>query len=490
MQNNRNGGRVSALPPEPPRRGRGDYDDRYYDDRYYENDRRSRGDDRYDDRYDSRDSRYDDRYDDRRDDQSGRESFGEATGDKRRRLIRAHRVLVSVLLTVMILFNAGYALFSSMFNKMTIVDQPQQTEFVPTEEQLAEVIDELGDVSESDFQMPEGTIMSDKDVEIVLVVGCDLRPDVDGGKGRSDTLILAFIDRVHKKIKLASIMRDLWAPMAGVKGSNKINYAYYLDTAWGNTDIHITRNTIQNCFGIQIDHFVCVNFQAFRYAIEGMGGMDVKLTADEAKYFTEENKWLQPRYKGHTEAGIYNLNGVESLVYCRMRYVGEGDFDRTRRQQYFIGLVLDRIKNDVTIPMMIDIFNRVLPYISTDFTEGQMLGYIAEAPSIAKYEMVSLTFPMAGAYRMGWATLGGTNVSVLLTNYEFLAKAMNAFIYEDDMTYVDGAKASGVHIPTLLTSSFTTTTEFIEQPTDPPAENPPETPPETQPDPPAETPAG
>ena len=448
MQNDRrNGNRVSALPyEEPPRR---------------QPERREPQGERRDPQGEKRDPHGE-----------KRDPYAAGAG-QRTKLLKAHRTVIVVLLVVMILLNTIYAAFSSIYNMMTIVDNNQGGDHEITDEMLAQISGEMGSVSDSDFQMPAGTVMSDKDVEVILVVGCDARPNQTEA-GRSDTMILAFVDRVNKKIKLISIMRDLWAPMSGVKGSNKINYAYYLDTAWGNKDIHITRNTIQDCFGIQIDHFVVIDIYGFVCFIEAIGEVEVDMTKEEVKYFTETKRWRQPRYKGSTEPGVYSLNGWESLWFVRMRHVGNGDFDRTRRQQYFLGRLLETIQEELSLPEMIDVFEVVLPYITTDLNEGQMLGYIAEAPNLMKFPIKSITMPVEGSYRMGWATVGSTNISVLLADFALCADIVKEFVYEDNMYYAEGGKATGAKIPWVETSSFTTTTEFAEptgdssDPTEPP----------------------
>ena len=48
---------------------------------------------------------------------------------------------------------------------------------------------------------------------------------VDGEAGRSDSIMIATIDTVHKKLKLTSIMRDSYVAIDG-HGNDKINHAY------------------------------------------------------------------------------------------------------------------------------------------------------------------------------------------------------------------------------------------------------------------------
>ena len=370
---------------------------------------------------------------------------------------RLKTTLLVVLLSLCMLTNTVYSGARAVFGRMNIVEAaPTETVTVtPPPEQLQE-INEMG---EDEFDT-SNLIISDKDVEIILLVGADF--DVDDRGSRSDTIMLVAIDRVHQKTKIISIMRDLYAPIAGTKGSNKINYAYYYDSSMGNTDLKCTRATIEKCFGIVIDHFAVINFDMFVVFIEALGEIEVEMNAAEAKYMDDNGRWLQPRYMGSREAGVYYLNGKESLYFVRMRKTGNGDYERTERQRRFLGLVLDKAKS-MSYAQMVKALTTILPYITTDLSENQIFGYCFDAPRLLKYEIVQFRLPVDGAHKMGWATIGTTNVSILITNYTFLAEVTQNFIYNDDMTYTfEGARASGVALPAVTTISFETATEASE----------------------------
>ena len=391
--------------------------------------------------------------------------------------------LLVILLSVCMLSNTVYAGARAVFSKINIVESVPTETVTPPPEEIEDIKEEMG----SDEMDTSDLIISDKDVEVILLVGSD--HSVDHGAARSDTIMLVAIDRIHQKTKIISIMRDLYAPIAGTKGSNKINFAYYYDSSSGNMDLRCTRATLEKCFGVAIDHFAVIDFKMFVAFIEALGEIEVEMSDAEAKYMDDNGRWRQPRYMGSRKGGVYSLNGWESLYYVRMRKTGNGDYERTERQRRFLGNVLDKAKS-MSYPQMVKALTTILPYITTDLSENEIFGYCFDAPRLLKYEIVQFRVPIDGAHKMGWATIGSTNVSILITNYTFLAQATTDFVYNDDMTYTyEGARASGVALPTVTTISFETQTETTAAETTPPPETttastaaePPASPPEEPP---------
>ena len=370
--------------------------------------------------------------------------------DKKRAVLRKTLAVSAIVLLMVV--SIVYATYHRIVSQMNIVDEYSKGEVVVTDTDLF--------VSGSDeIDVPDGVVVSDKDVHVILLVGSDSRLNGDN-YSKSDTMMLMILDRVHKKIKLVSIMRDLYAPIKG-HGSNKINYAFAYDSSLGNMNLDLTIGTIENCFGVKIDNFVVVDFKIFRIFIDRLGGMDIELTEDQAKYMKRENKWSSPENKKKKVAGVYHMNGAECLAYCRMRYVGEGDFDRTARQRDFAMKLFDKVKS-MSYVEMAKLAMDCLPEITTNFTEGEILGFAFESPELLKYDIAQLSFPIKGSWKFGWTTIGVTNVSVLLTDYNFCSKALQAFIYEDDMTYVNGAEATGCVFPVVSTIAITEETEFAD----------------------------
>jgi polyisoprenyl-teichoic acid--peptidoglycan teichoic acid transferase len=192
-----------------------------------------------------------------------------------------------------------------------------------------------------------------------LIVGSDSRDSIDksdpnykafggstGGQ-RSDTIIVMRVDPKSHTIDMLSLPRDLWVPIAGTGDSQRINTAYSL--ANGRQTLI---DTIQQDFGIPINHYIEVNFKGFQGVVDAIGG--VPMYFDEA--MRDGNSGLNI-----TAPGCVTLNGEQALAFARSRELqfkdpktnkwrsdGTGDLGRITRQQVFIRKVIDRSASKAT----------------------------------------------------------------------------------------------------------------------------------------------
>lgn len=199
----------------------------------------------------------------------------------------------------------------------------------------------------------------DQNVINVVVMSSDARP---GEKvGRSDSIMIVSINRKAKSVKLASVMRDTWVPIAG-HGWNRINAAY----AFGGVGLAV--NTLNDNFGLDIQNYVTIRFEEFISIIDQVGGVSVNLSKAEIEYIN----------KGHsanqldTTAGIKELNGAQALIHARNRKVGNGDFDRTRRQREITLAILQKLKqqrNPITLGKLL---TYTLEQVSTNMNANEL----------------------------------------------------------------------------------------------------------------------
>lgn len=181
----------------------------------------------------------------------------------------------------------------------------------------------------------------------VLLVGTDsgagLDPDDPVLVGRpasklADVIMILRLEPDSGDAALLSIPRDLWVPIAGTGGSNKINAAYGVGGA------PALVQTIDEYLGIPIHHFVEVDFAGFRAVVEAIGGVEVHFP-----YPARDTR----SHLDVAEAGCQLLDPSQALAYARSRHfetfqdgrwVGDNrnDFGRMQRQQAFIRLALTR----------------------------------------------------------------------------------------------------------------------------------------------------
>jgi len=203
----------------------------------------------------------------------------------------------------------------------------------------------------------------------VLLVGSDSRENVEGdlvdatGKGqagtagqRSDTIMVLHIDPNQQKATILSIPRDLYLPIAGTSGKDKINAAFSLGGAQKLVE------TIQQNLGIEINPYAEIDFAGFERAVNTIGGVKVYVDAPAR----DSNTGLDIPV-----AGCSQLDGFQALAFVRSRYYetyergqwvhgSNSDIDRITRQQEFIRRILKKsvssgLSNPLTLNRLIGI---------------------------------------------------------------------------------------------------------------------------------------
>jgi LCP family protein required for cell wall assembly len=154
---------------------------------------------------------------------------------------------------------------------------------------------------------------------------------------RSDVVMVLRVIPNSEKALLLSLPRDLWVPIAGTRGSERINTAIQ-----GGASRVI--ETIENDFDIPINHYVEVNFLGFRDLVGAIGGVPMYFSTPVRDKKTGLNI---------TEPGCVTLDPVQALAFARSRAYeyyegkrwhvdGTGDLGRISRQQDFLRRALHR----------------------------------------------------------------------------------------------------------------------------------------------------
>ena len=184
----------------------------------------------------------------------------------------------------------------------------------------------------------------------VLLLGIDRQSPNE--RGRSDTIMIASIDKGNTVVKLTSLMRDMYVPIPG-RDNNRINAAY----AFGGPSLAI--KTVNQNFNMNIKHYIALDFWGFEEIVDLMGGVEVELTAAES------------RIVGVRGAGIHFLSGNQALSYARIRRIGS-DFQRTERQRTILNEIFQSAMNTriIDIPKLLA---AGLPHMETNMSKLELL---------------------------------------------------------------------------------------------------------------------
>ena len=230
----------------------------------------------------------------------------------------------------------------------------------------------------------------------------------DVSTGRSDSIIIATIDTIHKKLKLTSVMRYSYVNISGI-GNDKINHAY----AFGGPQLAI--KTLNENFNLNIEDFVAVNFDSLPKIIDMIGGVTVDITSEEVSHIP-----------GISSAGTYNLNGAQALSYSRIRYATGGDYVRTERQRTILTKIFEKILtiNPMKYPSLL---NEVLPMVQTSLDYSKILELGTEVLKMGVTTLEQERFPLDG-YCQGEMING---VYYLTFNKALTVEQLHNYIFED-----------------------------------------------------------
>ncbi len=223
----------------------------------------------------------------------------------------------------------------------------------------------------------------------VLLLGSDSRISAGDptqwsvGAQRTDAIMLVHVQSDRKAAYVVSIPRDSWVPIPG-HGTAKINAAF----SWGGPPLMV--RTVESVTGVHVDHVVIADFDGFKQLTDDLGGVDIKIpkaTHDERASWT---------------AGLHHMTGEQALNYVRQRHnLPGGDFDRVRRQQTWIKVVVRKLVASGTMSNPVAL-NRALTTLSksvaTDagFDMDKISALVSSLANMDPGELRFLTMPTAG----------------------------------------------------------------------------------------------
>jgi len=122
---------------------------------------------------------------------------------------------------------------------------------------------------------------------------------------RADTIMILRLDPKTNAAAVLSFPRDMWVRIGGTKRMGRINSAFNAD------DPNTLILTIWDNFGILADHYVNIDFCAFKQIVDAVGGVRVPF----ATPVRDKNTNLLIEV-----AGCHTFSGEEGLAYVRSRH--------------------------------------------------------------------------------------------------------------------------------------------------------------------------
>ena len=123
------------------------------------------------------------------------------------------------------------------------------------------------------------------------------------------------------------------------------------------------------------------------------------------------------------EAGMVHLNGYKTMLYARIRKI-DSELKRTERQRNVLMALYNKFK-DSSITELYSLLDELLPMVSTDLSNLEILGYAAEMVPIYKEFTVSTQrIPINKSYE--YVMIEGKAVTVIdfEKNQRFLVETL------------------------------------------------------------------
>jgi len=219
---------------------------------------------------------------------------------------------------------------------------------------------------------------------IILIAGKDYNhtdKDIEFSSGsRSDTIMLLSADLEHHELTAVGVPRDTRVTAPDGK-TGKINGTFQRG------GVKLLAKTIEELYGVHVDHTVVLKADAVRAIVNSLGGVDVD-TLDRMFY---EDAWDD--LKIDLPAGHQRLNGDQAIGFVRFRKSGdhrygpnkeiipvphvpskeEGDIRRIDRQQQLIHSMLDEVKRPGNIARLGSILDVAFGQVETDLSRTQLM---------------------------------------------------------------------------------------------------------------------
>jgi polyisoprenyl-teichoic acid--peptidoglycan teichoic acid transferase len=254
-----------------------------------------------------------------------------------------------------------------------------------------------------------------KDAVNVLLLGSDSRGEK---QARTDTIMVAHYNPNTHKVKLISLMRDMYVSIPD-HGQQKLNAAY----TYGGPEL--LRETIKENFGLNLHYYAIVDFKGFEKAVDLLvpNGIEVDIPYEMSDGI------------GMTlEEGKQKLHGKELLGYVRFRQDRLSDFGRVQRQQEVISKLKEEVVNVnsvVKLPELLDLLNT---YIDTNIDTSTLLTIGKDVLTNKSGEIDTMRIPEDGSYQnKRYEEIG----EVLEVDLQQNKEALNKFLGGESSNSVD-----------------------------------------------------
>ena len=325
-----------------------------------------------------------------------------------------------------------------------------------------------------------------KEPFVVYLSGVDNRGELTD-KARSDVNILAVVNPKTKRVALVNTPRDYYVDLAGTDSKDKLTHA-------GLYGVETSMATLGNLYGVNVEHYIRINFSGFINIIDAIGGVDVY--SDQA--FTSVGS---PGYYDPTTfaEGWNHLDGKSALAFARERHAfASGDIQRGIDQMKVIDAMVNKLKSPALLMSFSKLMDAAADCFVTSLSQDQITALVRmQLSDLASWDIQSCSVTGTSGKSSKCYSAKGQSLYVMKPDENSVneAKALIASVLDGEGSVSDTAQTpekSDVFTPTADPNAGASVPEtpadsvIVEEPAESiPEEAPAETPAES----PAEQPA-
>ena len=281
-----------------------------------------------------------------------------------------------------------------------------------------------------------------KEPFVLYLSGVDNRGEMTE-KARSDVNILAVVNPTTKRVALINTPRDYYVDLAGTDSKDKLTHA-------GLYGVETSMATLGNLYGIQVDHYIRIDFSGFISIIDAVGGVDVY--SDQA--FTSVGS---PGYYDPTTfaEGWNHLDGKSALAFARERHAfASGDIQRGINQMKVIDAMANKLKSPTVLMSFSKLMDAVSDCFVTSLSQEQISALVRmQLGDLASWDIESCSVTGSSGKSSQCYSAKGQSLYVMKPDESSVSKAKEliASVLGGEGTVSDTQQApekTDVHTPT------------------------------------------
>lgn len=249
----------------------------------------------------------------------------------------------------------------------------------------------------------------------IYISGSDSRSGSISSRSGSDVNIIATINPKNHTILLTNIPRDYYVQLHGTTGlKDKLTHS-------GVYGIDMSKKTIQDFMGIDIDYTVKVGFKSVIKLVDLVGGIDIYSDSSFKTYCGDGGA-----KRVYIKTGKNHLNGAQALSFARERHAySDGDRQRGRNQQQVIQAIFNKMISDKSVLLKYDsLLNSFSSLYRTDIPKDFVTLLIKnQLETMSSWEIINQSVDGTGASRKTYSMPGYDNLYVMIPNEETIKKA-------------------------------------------------------------------